>query len=1731
MKRLSKASLTLALLFLSVFPSNLHGASAEKSSAPMPIIFETNMGQAPSHYGFVSRHGNVETLFSKSGIDLLMPDDAHGRARIGFRLLGADPDILPQGRDLLPSVSHYLVGPDSSRWIHGVPNYSRVLYSRIYPGIDLMFHGSGNILEHDFRISPGADPARLRFSLVGARSIFLTSTGDLQIVLSSGTLGFQKPIAYQESARGRETVACSFVLNSDNTVQFRLAPFDRSRELVIDPVFSFSTYLAGSGPDNPAAVTTDSSGNVYVTGYTGASDFPIVDGLQPTYSGGPDVFVAKLDPTGHTLLYSTYLGGSYANYGNAITLDSNGNIIVAGTSSNDFPHVGSVPALSCTGNTECFFLASLKPDGSAFNYAGLIGGREGTDAQAGGGPGAGNVAVDAAGNAYLAGITDDPNFEITPGTLTNTVPGYPYNSTFILKAGTTGKLLYSTLIPGTAPANDTIPLNNVFVPSGISVDANGQVTIAGTTGPGLPSTSDVIQPTFPNNPSVENASAGFVLQLNATASAINYATYVPGTDTIGGLAVDGLGNLYLAGGTSETNLPVSSNAYQKTMKAGQDCTCNSGFILQMNGTGTAIPAATYLGGTPSPNYNQGTIFAGIALDSHSNVYVGGYTGSSDFPLVDPFVSFWVYDGNMVLAGMNSDLSSLLFGSYLSSTDQIFEASTFAALAVDYQDNLIVLGDTSTTDFPTTPGAFEPVPPTQERHNFISKLNMATPAPSVCPSSWYVNFGSVNAKQSSTQVVDVTNCGNAPLSISSFVSSASTVPVVQSCGTIAAGATCAVSLTYTPTDSSALSGTLTLSDNAVISPQVIQFVGQGVAPQLNPSSGSVNFGHLLVNTSGVGNQLFFWNTGNATLSISSASINGDFAINQNLCIGSVQPNSPCWITVTFSPTAAGIRTGTLTILSNDPVHPQAGISLVGAGDTVYAAPVIGYFGSPTAQINNGAIVVQVWGANFYPASVIAVNGIAQSTTYSNEGQLQATLSSAVSSAIGEIAVTVVNPSPGGGTSVAVPLTLYEVINVNAAFLTSVPGSQLLYASVPSSSATDPNTVIPINPATGALGTPIPVGNNPYVLAPSSDGSYLFVAANQDQTVQRINLATQAVDQTFPFPPNLSDGCCPPLSAVDMKGIPGSPQEVVVAFDIPGYGFAEMALYNDAGLVNYVPTSSVPTLNLSSFAYAGSSSTIYALPFTNAQNSYFSVATITPEGLQLTPNTGGNYTVNTTTGAQIVSDGTLLYTSAGEVWNPTTQSQVGTFPVTTYNDTSYPNLYSMVMDTVSGHIFLIGDEPYAVDSASMVLSAYGQSALNLTGGLAFPQESWPYAENLTRWGSNGFAFLTQASTIGSQVVYVLTSSLAVPVTSNPVPQLTSVNPSSTPQNTNYLQLTLNGQGFTEASLAMWNGTALPTTYADTTVLTASVPVTDLAASGTASITVATPAPGGGTSSASVFTIAPLAPLLSFSSSVIAFSNQVVGTSSMAQTVAVQNPGTATLNISTIGVTGSGAASFHQTTTCGSTLPVGANCAVSLVFTPAAAASQNASLVFTDNASGSPQAVPISGTGTAASLGLGTSSTGSTSATVTAGATATYSLVMGGGGIAGIATLTCANAPRGATCSVPGSINLKATSATPLTVTVTTTSSTSGRLPPRHATWFWATAVFGLLMLPGARRTQQSSRWLTGLPFLLLILICSCGGSMQTGSQGNPNGTPPGQYTLVVTATVGSSTQSLSLNLTVQ
>jgi len=1555
--------LVLVVLFFGF--SSAFALNPPHAEDSFPVTFEGNRGQVSAEYSYVLKHDGMEAKFFQNGVDFSLPDQKKGSRTLRLELLSADRNATPLAEEPLSGKSNYLLGSDSARWIRNVPNYARVSYQDIYPGISLVFYGAGSELEHDFNVAAGADPSSISFQLKGARKTYLSPDGDLKIQLDAGTLILRKPVAYQTSSQGREHVDANFLLAEDGTVRFRLGTYDSSRPLVIDPVFSFSTYVTGTGTDEVAAVTTDASGNIYLTGYTNSIDFPIQSaeqpqlGCNPTAPGGcENAFITKLDPTGK-LVFSTYLGGSDLDQGAAIAVDANGNVIVAGvTESSDFPDAGAISALTCPINNNCYFLASLKPDGSALNYSGQVGGAEGPYSSNNG-----RLAVDPSGNAYLAGITNSPNFQITSGTLAPSFAGYPNIASFVLKVDPTGKLIYSTVIPGSAAPNLADVFNNFFQPTGITVDSSGAATVAGTGGPGLPTTSGVIASTFPNLVSAGSFTAGYVMQLNATASAVNYGTYVPGTDSLGGLAVDNGGNLYVTGDTSETTLPVSANAYQKNLIPGPGCICNSGYIVELNAQATSILAASYLSGTPSLG-NEGTSFTSIALDSHSNVFVGGYTGSTDFPLHDPFSTQWEITSTaweMLLAEMPANLSSVSFGSYLSSTSgsSPYPGSTFSALTIDPSDNLVVAGMTYASDFPTTPGSLEPQPPpppspfSNTVHSFVSKINMATPAPSFCPSSWSVAFGLIAAQTPSSQTINVTNCGNAPLVFNTVASSVPSITATQSCGSVAPGGVCPVTLTFTPTNSNVVLGNISFADNAVISPQIIPVSGHGQAPDLEPASNPLAFGDLLAGTQGPAVELLIFNNGNAPLTISSVSISSNgFSIAQNGCAGTWPAGSVCAIDLVFSPSTVGAISGALTITSNDPVHPQLAVSLTGTGNSVYAAPVISSVGgvpgvAQAVQIDNGPAALQVWGSNFYPASVVQVNGIAQQTTFENNGLLQVTVAASSLTALGELPIVVVNPTPGGGTSQSAALTPYEILPLNPSFLVYVPSTKLLYASMPASSSSNPNTVIPIDPTTGAIGTPIAVGNDPQKLAASDDGKYLYVALDGDQMIKRINLTTGTIEQRFPYPPNQVNTVAP-LGVADMHVVPGSSLEVVAAVtDSEALYGGMVALYNNTGLVNAVPTA-YPPLIVSSFAFTSDPSTIYALPF---HQSYFNVLTLDSGGIHA-PVTG--YSPDPQTGAQVVSDGTLLYTSAGEVWKPSTQTEVGTYPASTYGDTSYPNQFNLAVDSSLKQIYVIGNQSYNGSSAT-VLSSYGMQSLALQYTLPFFQINSPTTTNLVRWGADGFGFVVPPGT-GSGIY--LTRSSSVTQQLNPSPTLTSISPTVTSVGVPAFTLTVGGTGFISTSTVNWNGTALVTTYVNSTQLTAAVPASDVVTSGTAQVTVTTPAPGGGTSSALTLSINPAVPAVVLSSSALSFGNITLSSSSPAQTVTLTNSGSATLSITSITAAGD----FAENSTCGNSLAGGANCSISVTFAPTVVGTRAGLLTIADNASGSPQTVALTGTGIA-------------------------------------------------------------------------------------------------------------------------------------------------------------------------
>ena len=255
-------------------------------------------------------------------------------------------------------------------------------------------------------VAPGADPARIRLAFAGARRPIVDRSGDLRLELPGGSLVQPAPILYQETARGRRSVAGGYRLLGRDEVGFEIAAYDRTQPLVIDPALIYSSYLGGGGNDRGFGIALDPAGNIYLVGDTNSDDFPLAAALQGTIGGQSDVFVSKFDPTGQTLLFSTYLGGSNNNRGYGIGLDPAGNIYLTGeTNSPNFPT--AVPQQGAPGGAADAFVAELDGSGTALVFSTYLGGAANDRARA--------VAVDALGRVLVGGETASQNFPtVTP---------------------------------------------------------------------------------------------------------------------------------------------------------------------------------------------------------------------------------------------------------------------------------------------------------------------------------------------------------------------------------------------------------------------------------------------------------------------------------------------------------------------------------------------------------------------------------------------------------------------------------------------------------------------------------------------------------------------------------------------------------------------------------------------------------------------------------------------------------------------------------------------------------------------------------------------------------------------------------------------------------------------------------------------------------------------------------------------------------------------------------------------------------------------------------------------------------------------------------------------------------------------------------------------------------------------------------------------------------------------
>jgi uncharacterized protein (TIGR03437 family) len=672
------------------------------------LTFEANQGQAPQKYRFLAR--------DQFGVFLLAGNEfVYGRGRDAVRLVFAGANQQPQisGLDQQEGRVNYLVGKDSSKWIRNISSYARVRVNKLYPGIDAVYYGSQGILETDFIVQPRSDPASIRWRVEGEGKGSITAAGDLQVYTSKGLFELRKPKVYQHIGGSRVQVACRYVMRDPNEVSFAVSSYDPSQPLVIDPVLSYSSYLGG-GNSTAVRVAVDAQGNAYLAGATTAPNYPVTSGaIAPPapLSGRDDVLITKFNSQG-TLVYSTHVGGSRDDIGLGIAVDAKGQAYVTGsTVSQDFPTVAAFQAAR-RGQGNAFVFA-LNSAGSDFVYSTYFGGSALDSGTA--------IAVDAQGNAYVAGMTSSANFP-TKNPLQGSLKGssapslflFLIGDAFVAKFAPAGTLVYSTYYGG----------SSADAALAIAVDAKGSAYVAGfTTSTDFPLKSP-LQADYGGSGANSQLTTGdaFVFKLSPDGSEAVYSTYLGGSadDVACGIAVDSSGNAYVAGSTFSINFPVA-NAFQEHY-GGQGVTdyfrmsSGDGFVAKINPSGSELIFSSYLGGS-----DDDRAFA-IAVDGAGNVHVAGNTASTNFPItrdaaqaklggvgvVDTinllpggFVKAPAGFGDAFYARL-SPSGSLTYNTYLGGSDD----DVASGLAVDSAGNAYLSGNTASANFPLAGSSYQ-----------------------------------------------------------------------------------------------------------------------------------------------------------------------------------------------------------------------------------------------------------------------------------------------------------------------------------------------------------------------------------------------------------------------------------------------------------------------------------------------------------------------------------------------------------------------------------------------------------------------------------------------------------------------------------------------------------------------------------------------------------------------------------------------------------------------------------------------------------------------------------------------------------------------------------------------------------------------------------------------------------------------------------------------------------------
>ncbi|WP_372722763.1 DUF4347 domain-containing protein, partial [Novipirellula sp.] len=654
------------------------GSPSQSDSAGIALAFEENVGQSDDAVDFLSR-GNGYTVFLTDGDAVL---NLNGSV-FTIDIVSTQSPTAVAGIDELTGRSNYLVGAQQD-WIRDVANFAAVQYDDIYDGIDVRYYGHGQQLEYDFIVAAEANADQITLNMQGADSVSISDSGELVMVLAGNeqTIRFRAPYSYQLSSSGvREVVESRYLIRGDGSIGFELGDYDHSRELVIDPIMDYGSYLGGLSGESANAIQVDAAGNAYITGGTVSTDFPSTTGPYGT-TGGDDMFVTKMSADGSTVLYTTYLGGSGNDIAYDIDIDSSGNAYVVGkTTSSDFTTTTGAYDETLSGASDGFVLM-LDSTGSSILYGSYIGSNLSNDSAYG-------VAVNASGQAYVTGVAT--------GSIASLTSAGSYQSTF---GGGRDAFLAVFSIDGSS-----IEYGSYFGGSGaeeatdIAIDDSGAAYITGVTNSSdMPVTGNAFQST---NGGGQDVFIAKINPLGGGVSDLTYSSYLGGSmaEQASSIALDSNGRAYVVGLTISSDFDVTAGAYDTSISGGNDDAFLSVFDTTLSGAASLV-YSTSLGGTAADEATD------VAVDSSGVAWIVGTTYSTTFPTTadahdtskggttDAFIT--------AINPLGSGASDLLYSTFLGGSANEYGN----AIVLDAGENIYVVGQTQSSDFDATSGAYD-----------------------------------------------------------------------------------------------------------------------------------------------------------------------------------------------------------------------------------------------------------------------------------------------------------------------------------------------------------------------------------------------------------------------------------------------------------------------------------------------------------------------------------------------------------------------------------------------------------------------------------------------------------------------------------------------------------------------------------------------------------------------------------------------------------------------------------------------------------------------------------------------------------------------------------------------------------------------------------------------------------------------------------------------------------------